>query len=295
LLIAEKMKTRMPPPLHIGPQEVTMRETSKDLKGETQRTRRNVLRAGALFGSLGISGIAWAAPPDGAPAIGYRRKIGDGDANCLLKGAQILTVRGEVKVEDLAVGDLVPTMFGGPSPIQWIGRYSFKRSDLSKPWPKRWRPVCIARSALAPDVPRRNLYVTQPHALFLDGVLISAGYLINGATITLDEASQQGALEYYHIKLERHDVIYAEGAPQESLLNVEESAVNFAEYLRVHGARVEEEVRCLPILSTYRQGTGLKSRLRRAASFVERQRRIGAIRERLAERAMMLSRQSELV
>jgi hypothetical protein len=36
-------------------------------------------------------------------------------------------------------------------------------------------------------------------------------------------------LEFFHIKLERHDVIYAEGTPTETLLEVDESAANFAE------------------------------------------------------------------
>jgi hypothetical protein len=30
------------------------------------------------------------------------------------------------------VGDLVPTVFGGISPIQWIGHYRFKRSNPTK-------------------------------------------------------------------------------------------------------------------------------------------------------------------
>ena len=34
-------------------------------------------------------------------------------ANCFLKGTKIQTVEGERKVEDLAIGDLLPTMFGG--------------------------------------------------------------------------------------------------------------------------------------------------------------------------------------
>jgi hypothetical protein len=72
---------------------------------------------------------------------------------CFLKGTKIQTAEGERKVEDLAIGDLLPTMFGGLRPGQWIGRYPIKRSDPSKPWVKDALPVRIARSALAPDVP----------------------------------------------------------------------------------------------------------------------------------------------
>ena len=77
--------------------------------------------------------------------------------------------------------------------------------------------------------------MTQAHGVFIDDVLVSAGYLINETTITLYEANELNELEFFHIKLESHDVIYAEGAPVETLLNVDESAVNFAEYFRVYG------------------------------------------------------------
>jgi hypothetical protein len=191
----------------------------------------------------------------------------------------------------LAIGDQLPTMFGGTRPIQWIGHYPIKRRNPSKPWPKDARPVRIARSALAPNVPQTDLYLTQAHGLFIDGVLVSAGCLINETTITLDEASQLDALEFFHIKLEKHDVIYAEGAPVETLLEVDESAVNFAEYFRMHGAPTDEEVPCLPILSYWRRGSGLKSRVRSAVSWIDRRRQIGVIRHRLAQRGLILSRE----
>jgi hypothetical protein len=44
------------------------------------------------------------------------------------------------------------------------------------------------RSALATGVPQANLYVTGWHALFIDGLLVPAGCLINGTTITRYEA-----------------------------------------------------------------------------------------------------------
>jgi hypothetical protein len=122
---------------------------------------------------------------------------------------------------------------------------------------------------------------------------VSAGCVINETTITLDEASQLNALEFFHIKLEKHDVIYAEGVPVETLLEVDESAVNFAEYFRMHGAPTDEEVPCLPILSYWRRGSGLKSRVRSAVSWIDRRRQIGVIRYRLAQRGIMLSQELE--
>ena len=167
-------------------------------------------------------------------------------SNCFLKGTKILTAEGERKIEDLAIGDLLPTMFGGLRPVQWIGRYPVKKSDPSKPWAKDALPVRIARSALAPNVPHADLYVTAHHSMLIDGVLVPAEALINGATITRYEP-EGDELEFFHIKLESHDVIYAEGAPAETLLHVDESFVNFADYLRRYGTPTDD-ARCAPIV-----------------------------------------------
>jgi hypothetical protein len=202
---------------------------------------------------------------------------------------------GERTVEDLSVGDMLATMFGGMRPIQWIGQYPLKKSDPSKPWVKDALPVRIARSALAPDVPHADLYVTGGHALFIDGVLAPAGCLINGTTIALYEARELDELGFFHIKLESHDVIYAEGAPVETLLTVDESAVNFAEYFRRYGTPKTLEAPCAPRV-TYGGGRGeLKSRIRSAVSpWLDRRQPLDVIRDRLEERALTLSRQPEL-
>jgi hypothetical protein len=124
-------------------------------------------------------------------------------------------------------------------------------------------PVRIVRSALAPNVPQADLYVTKAHALFIDGVLVQAGNLINDTTITLYEASEHDELEFFHIKLASHDVIYAEGAPVETLLDIDESAINFVDYLRKYGTPKKEETPCVPIIS-YSGRRVLKSRVRSA-------------------------------
>ena len=253
---------------------------------ENQRTRRNIMR----MGTIGASAIVTLALTKRGMA-GSTCAHGGCDA-CLLRGTPILTVDGYRKIEELAVGDLLPTMFGGIRPIQWIGHNPIKKSDPSKPWPKDARAVRIARSALAPNIPEADLYVTQAHCVFIDGVLVSAGYLVNDATITLCEARELNELEFFHIKLESHDVIYAGGAPVETLLNVNESAVNFADYFRTYGVPTGDEAPCLPMLVNWRPA-GLKSRAHSALSWNNRRKRIAAIRDRLEERAIALSRQLE--
>ena len=91
---------------------------------------------------------------------------GWGDPNCFLKGTRIRTINGERAVEDLAIGDLLPTRCNGIRPIQRIGRHKYTRSDASKAWAADALPVRVARSALGPNVPHSDLYLSQQHAIF---------------------------------------------------------------------------------------------------------------------------------
>ena len=265
-----------------------MRSDTQDLNVTAKRTRRNILKMGVLLGSAGLTRIreAQAQTAASVPPTAIRPYRG-----CFLRGTYIRTVMGERKVEELASGDLLPTMFGGPRPIQWIARYPFRKSDPSKPWVKAVQPVRVTRSALALDVPHTDLYLSEWHALFVDGVLIPVGSLINGSTIKLDDARELAELEFFNIKLESHDVIYAEGAPVETLLEVDECAVNFSEYLRKYGAPKTDGVRCAPIAS-YGGRDELRSRVRSAISpWLDRREPIDVIRDRLEERTIALSQE----
>jgi len=265
-----------------------------------QSSRRNLIRIGAIVASAIIAKTTPAA------ADHFRRHDFDWDEDedkgkkkhfhCFLKGTTIRTADGDRKIEDLAVGDLLPSFFGGTCPIQWIGRYRFKRSDPTKPWVRDVLPIRVVRSALGPDVPHADLYLTQMHALLVDGVLVAAGNLINGTTITRYDASELDELEFFHIKLELHDVIYAEGAPCETLLNVDENAANFAEYLRQYGPPKSEETPCAPVFRySYRRGE-IKSCFRSAISpWIDRRKTVDIIREKLDARGIALLRESELM
>jgi hypothetical protein len=134
------------------------------------------------------------------------------------------------------------------------------------------------------------------HALLVDGVLVAAGNLINGTTITRYDASELDELEFFHIKLELHDVIYADGAPCETLLNVDDNAANFAEYLRQYGPPKSEETPCAPLFRySYRRGE-IKSCFRSAISpWIDRRKTVDIIRDKLDARGIALLRESELM
>lgn len=132
-------------------------------------------------------------------------------AICFAAGTQIATPRGEVPVEQLAIGDLVLTLSGNSVPIVWIGvgRVLVTRGRRSAA-----TPVIVRKGALADHIPYRDLRVTKGHSLYLEGALIPVEYLVNHRSILWDDRAQEVSI--YHIELATHDVLLANGAPAES-------------------------------------------------------------------------------
>jgi len=62
--------------------------------------------------------------------------------------------------------------------------------------------------AIADSVPARDLLLSPDHAVLIGDVLIAAGMLVNGVTITQEPADE---IAYRHVELSRHDIIFAEG------------------------------------------------------------------------------------
>lgn len=219
--------------------------TPNDAPG--RRTRRNLTKAAALIAGA-LVGAPFAAKP---AAAGHH---GGGDA-CFRRGTRIRTARGYRRIETLSVGDLLPTRFGGLVPIEKIA--SFTADDATK-------VVRVGRSAFADNVPACELWLTAPHAVYLDGVLVSIGDLANDTTI----ASEESTGEFFHIELGTHDVIDAEGAACESLLT-------------------PAMTRCAPRLAIDGGRSQLKSRLRSAvAVIVDRRTPLDVIRDKVEERSL---------
>lgn len=133
---------------------------------------------------------------------------------CFASGTRVLTARGKIPVQNLAVGETVITFGAEDSPIIWIGKRTI---DLQNhPDPKTVQPICIAANALAENVPDRDLFVSPDHAIYIDGYLIPAKELLNHSNITQDSRDR---VTYYHIELVQHSVIFAENAAVETYLD----------------------------------------------------------------------------
>jgi hypothetical protein len=130
---------------------------------------------------------------------------------CFVAGTGIATPSGEVPVEHLAIGDMVSTQRGAARPITWIGTGAVlatrgRRSAAT--------PVIVRKGALAHNVPTQDLRITKGHSLYIDHVLIPVEELVNHRSIEWDDRAQE--VKLFHIELETHDVLIANGAPAES-------------------------------------------------------------------------------
>jgi len=130
----------------------------------------------------------------------------------IVAGTRLLAANGYRAVETLRVGDNVATLIGRGSlfvPIGWIGRRIALRAAAA--------PVRIKRNAIATSMPSRDIVVAPDHAVYLAGAPYRAVDLVNGLTIRHEEASHD--VEYWGVRLHRHDILVAESLAIESTLN----------------------------------------------------------------------------
>jgi hypothetical protein len=137
---------------------------------------------------------------------------------CYAGGTRILTDAGEKAVESLKHGDAVMTAVSDQlvaRPVKWLGH---RRIDLTAhARPETVAPIRIKRDAFADGMPHRDLLVSPDHAILVDSKLICARQLVNGTTIR--QELDWAAVDYYHVELDRHAILLAEGLPAESYLD----------------------------------------------------------------------------
>jgi hypothetical protein len=126
---------------------------------------------------------------------------------CFCAGARILTDAGEVAVEELRAREKVISLTRRrPIAVKWIGSRAVAQAAA----------VCIAAGALGRGVPHRSLQLSPDHAVFIDGALIPVRYLVNGTTV---RELASAAVTYFHVELEEHAALLAEGMAAESYLD----------------------------------------------------------------------------
>jgi Hint domain len=248
-------------------------------------TARTVAISSALVAGLKVNKAdALGIFPRGYPGGGRT-------PNCFRRGTLIRTAHGEVPVEDLATGDLVVTT-NGELPVKWIGQQTIRRATSGSYHPSVV-PIRVSRFAIDDQTPRRDLYLSQEHCLFIDGVLIPAKYLVNGLSIALDrDANLSETIEYFSVEFETHEVVFAEGAAAESFQYAGGRIAwdNLSEYQDLYGSEHEVMSAFAPICRYSGGRAEVRGLLRLAASrFVDVRDPIQIAYDRIAARAMAIA------
>lgn len=143
---------------------------------------------------------------------------------CFTPGTCIATPEGPLPVEQLRIGDLVTTQDNGDQEIRWIGRRHLSQQDLDA-YPNL-RPVRIRAGALGGGLPEADLIVSPQHRILVSSkiatrlfgvpeVLVAAKQLVSLDGIDALTAPQ--GVTYIHFMCARHEVVFAAGAPTESM------------------------------------------------------------------------------
>ncbi len=118
----------------------------------------------------------------------------------------------------LQSGDTEITLVDGaqvPQTVKWVGRRDL---DLVRhPNADAIAPVRIMQGALGDNLPHRDMILSPDHCLFIDGALFPAKLLVNDMTIVRELAMK--SVSYFHVELDHHAILVAEGVPAESYLD----------------------------------------------------------------------------
>lgn len=176
-----------------------------------------------------------------------------GSANCFLTGTLIATPEGEICVEDLKPGDLILSTDGSTLPVRFLFRQTVStRFDSAE----RLQPVRFTTGSLGDGLPHTDLTVTADHALLLDGVLCTAGSLVNGVTIKRVPLTEwDESFTTWHIECDDHAVAMANGTAAETYVDHTPRSLfdNHAEYLALHGGEAELTELPFPRATSVRQ------------------------------------------
>lgn len=139
---------------------------------------------------------------------------------CYVRGTAIRAEKGDTLIETLKIGDLVETRDNGLQPIRWIGQSKTIATD-------KQAPIRIRAGALGTNIPLRDLYVSRQHRILLQSkiaerlfgaleILVPAIKLVSLPNI--DEMPVPMPVTYFHLLMDRHEIIFAENAQSETLL-----------------------------------------------------------------------------
>ena len=165
---------------------------------------------------------------------------------CFTRSTLIRTPGGDVRIQDLRIGDLVVTADHGPQRIKWIGsRKVSAKGSLA--------PIRFAAGAIGNVEP---LLLSPQHRVLLSGwraqlfagteeVMIPALHLVNDTTILRQKGDW---VEYFHIMFAKHEILFANNAKCESLFLSDRSIAGLGPQSRQELEQIFPDLLCNPAM-----------------------------------------------
>jgi hypothetical protein len=122
--------------------------------------------------------------------------------------------------------------------------------------------VRVAAGAFGAGLPYRDLWLSPGHSVVSEGALVPIKHLLNGRSVAQVDRPN---VEYWHVELEAHDVLLAEGLPAESYLDAGNRTAfeNGAAFFETH-LEAPPHLRpqtCLPLVEAGAPVAAAKARL----------------------------------
>ena len=142
---------------------------------------------------------------------------------CFSTGSRIETKRGLVEVQNLRIGDMIQTADNGYQPLRLVLRRRLSLDDLDAK--QKLLPVRISQGALGQGLPSRDMLVSPQHRFLINSAIVDrmfggAEVLISAKKLTalpgIYVARDVTQIEYFHLVLDRHEIMFAEHTATES-------------------------------------------------------------------------------
>jgi len=142
---------------------------------------------------------------------------------CFGGGTRIALHKGCKKARKIKIGDLVRTV-SGVKPVRWVGRRVVTQEDMARN--PTMCPVRIQAGALGNGLPKVDLLVSRQHRMFVNSPIATRMFgrpdvLLPAIRLTalpgIDVQTRLRQIDYVHLLFDAHEIVFAEGAPSESL------------------------------------------------------------------------------
>lgn len=181
--------------------------------------------AGLTSTDIGTAGVGSSLETTDRGGTYFTQNTPDpGNVTCLTTGTAVQTKTGLINVEDLVEGMQILNFEGEYQTLRKVFSRKISAAELKQN--EKLLPIRICAGAMGNGMPTKDMLVSRQHRMLVASpivkrmfdepiALIAAIKLTTLPGIFVDTSIRQ--VEYFHLLFDDHEVIFADGAPTESL------------------------------------------------------------------------------